>query len=455
MSKRSFLHRTLKLERDMRRPCTIFCVIVLFFATCAITRASSVGLVKEGGLAEVQTEPLSDDTAIVLTFGDERVVIYDPPLSFPDSRLLARDVSLSELFVVRDRRPVAERTGYETIYSHSGFKLAIVKNPQQFADVERVRLRPVTGNRVVTRAPKHVKVGSINPAVETVLGMLNSTQYKQYMSTLVQNQTLKTRNSCSSGQLTARDTISSYFKSLGLTTNLMKFANDCAYACQNQTGFDVIGIKEGLVRPQEYYLVGAHYDSTSGRPCKNAPGANDNASGMAGVLELARVFSQLNTEASIIFVGFSGEEEGLLGSRKYSKTLVNSGMSANIKAFVMLDMISYYKDTRGILIEGSNKTSQQSEVLDRLVSYGATYTNLSLETTTDYGDSDHEPFLNKGMAGALLIESDWSDYNYYHTTQDLMRYQKIGYGLEVVKLAAAMLAEEAGVYFSAAEPAAQ
>jgi hypothetical protein len=115
-------------------------------------------------------------------------------------------------------------------------------------------------------------------------------------------------------------------------------------------------------------------------------------------------------------------------------------------------MISYFKNTRGILIEGSDKTLQQSEAISRLVNYGTTYTNLSLETTTDYGDSDHEPFLNKGMAGALLIESDWSDYIHYHTIKDLMTYQKIGYGLEVVKLAAAMLAQEATVYFPPGNP---
>ncbi len=49
------------------------------------------------------------------------------------------------------------------------------------------------------------------------------------------------------------------------------------------------------------------------------------------------------------------------------------------------------------------------------------------------------------MAGALLIESDWSAYGNYHTTKDWVGYQNIPFGLEVVKLAAAMLAQEAGV----------
>lgn len=439
----------------MRRSRTVLLLIVLLSAVCATAHASSVVLIKEGVHADRQIATLPDDTAIVLTFGDERVVISDPPLSLPDSQVLAREVSPAELFVLRDRRPLAARTGYRTIYSHWGFKLAVVKDPEQLAAVKEVHLRPVTGSMVVTSRPKPVEAAASNPAVEKVLGMLSATQYKQYMTTLVQNQQLKTRNSCTAGQLAARDTISGLFTDLGLTTSAMKFTNQCWAACKSQTGFNVIGIKQGLVRPQEFYLVGAHYDSTSGKPCQNAPGANDNASGAAGVMELARVFSQLNTEASIIFVAFSGEEQGMLGSKKYMKTLVNSGMAADIKAFIILDMISYYTYTRGVLIEGSDKTVQQSEAISRLVSYGTTYTNLTLETSTDYGDSDHVPFLNKGMAGALLIESDWSYYDHYHTIKDLMTYQKIGYGLEVVKLAAAMLAQEAAVYFPPAPPTAE
>jgi hypothetical protein len=87
-------------------------------------------------------------------------------------------------------------------------------------------------------------------------------------------------------------------------------------------------------------------------------------------------------------------------------------------------------------------------VLKRLASYGSTYTGLKIETTTNYGDSDHEPFLNNGMAGALLIETDWSNYRYYHTTKDQMTFQNIPYGLEILKVAAALLASEAKVVSS-------
>jgi hypothetical protein len=108
----------------------------------------------------------------------------------------------------------------------------------------------------------------------------------------------------------------------------------------------------------------------------------------------------------------------------------------------VLDMISYYKTNYEVLIEGSGATVKQRAILDNIARLAAIYTDLGSEITTLYGDSDHEPFLDKGMVGSLLIETDWSRYNYYHTARDRMEYQNIPYGLEIVKLAAAFLAEK-------------
>jgi hypothetical protein len=418
------------------------CLVALLSVFCAAAQASSVALIKERVHSGPQVQTLLGSKAIVLTFGEDRLVIYDPPLSLPDSLTVAQNVSSSELFIVRDFRPMAERTGYETIYSHKGFKLAVVKNPKEFEAIEDVSLHPVSESLVVTRMPEFYKAAP-NPAVSHVLSMLKTSTYKYHMVRLAQN--LSTRYSCANGQLTARNVIRNIFTKYGLATGLVEFTNVCWSNCQKTTGFNVIGVKKGLVHPEEVYLVGAHYDSISQIPCRSARGANDNASGVAGILELARVFSRFNTEATIVFAAFSGEEEGLLGSKEYVKNLIDSGSDANLKAFVVLDMISYYKNNRGIVIEGSDKTPEQLAVLDRLALYGSTYTTLQSEISTLYARSDHKPFLDGGMAGALLIESDWSSYGYYHTTKDVVAHQNMPFGLEVLKVAAALLAQEAGV----------
>lgn len=426
----------------MNRWKCILSLILLVSTFCATAHAASVFLVKEGVPFDAAAQAVADSGAIVLTFAEERVVVCDQPLELPGAQWIASDVSPAQLFIVRDWRPMSERSGYETLYSHSSFGLAVVKDPEQLAAMEQVRLRPVTASMVILRKPKPDKAVP-DPAVKEVLNMLSAKQYRQYLNSLTKSQ--PTRYTCADNQPDVRDSISNFFTQIGLAPDLMEFTNKCRSSCRLEKGFNVIAVKKGSVRPQEYYLVGAHYDSISKDPCVKAPGANDNASGTAGILELARVFSKLNTEASLIFVAFGGEEEGLLGSKKYVQTLVGSGLDESIKAFVVLDMISYYKKIKGIIIEGSDKESRQSEVLDTLARCAETYTNLRFVISTDYGYSDHEPFLDNGMAGALFIEADWGKYRHYHTKKDLPAHQNIPFGLEVVKLAAALLAQEAGL----------
>ena len=90
----------------------------------------------------------------------------------------------------------------------------------------------------------------------------------------------------------ARDNIYSYFAGLGLQTSLEPFVYN------SQTYYNVVGVHPGVTRPNDVYLVGAHYDSV------NNPGADDNASGTAAVMELARVLSQYQFDATLVFVGF-------------------------------------------------------------------------------------------------------------------------------------------------------
>ncbi len=90
------------------------------------------------------------------------------------------------------------------------------------------------------------------------------------------------------------------------------------------TSYNVIGELPGVVNPDQVIIVSAHYDRVSG----DRPGGDDNASGTAGMLEVARVLSQYPFGATIRFVGFNAEENGLLGSKDYvSNYVVPNGES--------------------------------------------------------------------------------------------------------------------------------
>jgi Zn-dependent M28 family amino/carboxypeptidase len=103
------------------------------------------------------------------------------------------------------------------------------------------------------------------------------------------------------------------------------------------SGTNVIGRKLGNSRPNEAVLVGAHYDSVP-----DCSGADDNASGVAGVLELARVFADIETERTLIVACWDEEELGLVGSRNFAGRAVLADEA--IQLVVNFDMIAYKSD---------------------------------------------------------------------------------------------------------------
>jgi Zn-dependent M28 family amino/carboxypeptidase len=119
-----------------------------------------------------------------------------------------------------------------------------------------------------------------------------------------------------------------------------------------------MAIKKGSKYPNRYIIMSGDIDSRISDPLNgtdDSPGANDNASGMAGVIEAARVLSKYEFESSIIFVGLSGEEQGLFGGKIMAQQakknewdiigILNNDMIGNIKAIPYGNgkMLYYYE----------------------------------------------------------------------------------------------------------------
>jgi hypothetical protein len=107
-----------------------------------------------------------------------------------------------------------------------------------------------------------------------------------------------------------------------------------------------VAVQRGRVNPDHYVLVTAHYDSRVNDPNdaeSDAPGANDNASGVAGVLEVARLLSRYPTDVTIVYAPLAGEEQGLHGARILAEHAVDNGWT--VEAVINNDMIG---NSRGI-----------------------------------------------------------------------------------------------------------
>jgi len=205
------------------------------------------------------------------------------------------------------------------------------------------------------------------------------------------------------------------------------------------TAQNVVGLLEGTdpVLKNEYVIIGAHFDhlgmggegSGSRAPEKLAihNGADDNASGTAGVLELAQKLAADRSELkrSVIFVAFTGEEMGLLGSKEFvSKPPVDL---KKVNAMINLDMVGRLNPESNSISIGGTGTSSQSDSILKTLETGRPY--KITHSTDGYGPSDHASFYSENIPVFYFTTGAHEDY---HTPGD--DADKINYTGEVAVL---------------------
>jgi len=193
-------------------------------------------------------------------------------------------------------------------------------------------------------------------------------------------------------------------------------------------------------------IISAHYDSTTqeiNNTTARAPGADDNASGVSAVLELARILSLIDLKNTIKFVLFSGEEQGQWGSRNYAKHLHDNNIKIDL--LINLDMIGYSP-------QGSNKVAVEYDLGNRvLVNDRYSYVvaefikHIALESTNleavldTLGKSDYTPFEGFGYT-VIGIHDGGSELNpNYHSSSDTPDTLDIGYLSSTTKLVLATI----------------
>ncbi|WP_026584495.1 M20/M25/M40 family metallo-hydrolase [Bacillus sp. J33] len=183
---------------------------------------------------------------------------------------------------------------------------------------------------------------------------------------------------------------------------------------------NVIATKEAKTKSEDTkeVILGAHHDSVIG-----APGANDNASGVGLMLELARVYKGYNTDKTLKFIAFGSEERGLLGARYYVDQLTQE-QKDQIEAVFVPDMVATNYD-KATNLYAMTPDGSQNIVTDSTGEAGARLGNSDI-LPGRFGSSDHVPFHNAGIPGALFIWmgiDSWDPLVYhiekvYHTPQD-------------------------------------
>jgi hypothetical protein len=182
--------------------------------------------------------------------------------------------------------------------------------------------------------------------------------------------------------------------------------------------WNVAGYLEGN-DPQlknEYIIIGAHFDHlgmgennslyTGDKP-QIHNGADDNASGSAGVLELAEKFSAHKDEIkrTVVFATFSGEEEGLLGSAYFADNM--PVITSDVAMMINMDMIGRLNDESSLIVYGTGTSSGLEEILNEYNSYGFGLTF----NDEGYGPSDHSSFYGKKIPVLFFFTDTHEDYH--------------------------------------------
>ncbi|MCJ7446915.1 MAG: M20/M25/M40 family metallo-hydrolase [Bacteroidales bacterium] len=211
-----------------------------------------------------------------------------------------------------------------------------------------------------------------------------------------------------------------------------------------QWNYNIIAVISGTQYPDSLCIIGGHYDNIlgTGDPFTIVPGANDNASGVAAALEIARVMKKNNfaPESKIMFIAFGAEELGLWGSKDFAAS--PDGFSQKIRFMLNNDMIAYEPadDPSGWcvnIIDYDNSHNLRADAEKMCTRY--TFLNYKNDNTSS-SRSDSYPFFTNGYK-ALFFASDKVDQN-YHTLNDLLENCNFDYCREIVRISCALLADK-------------
>jgi hypothetical protein len=247
-------------------------------------------------------------------------------------------------------------------------------------------------------------------------------------------QDFQTRYASTANCELAGDFLYNYFSTLGLQTAADPFT------FSSRTSRNIVATIPGIVLPEYVVILCAHYDSTSGSETSStlAPGADDNASGTAAVMEIARVFAGRPFDFTLKFVCFSAEEWGLYGSKHYAEEARKAG--EKILGVLNMDMIAYTDALPEDLNIFTDTASQWLANWFVLCARQYASIDLAVAVSPSMRASDHSPFWDQGYSALIAIE-DYGLHNpYYHKTTDVLSTLNLDFATSVTKIVLAVAA---------------
>jgi hypothetical protein len=260
-------------------------------------------------------------------------------------------------------------------------------------------------------------------SIDSLLGLVSEDSLTTWVQRL---QNFQTRYSYSDSIPRVKDWLYNKFLSFGIDSVWLQH-----YRIEPDQ-WNVVATVQGTARPDRVLVVGGHYDSVVYGPGADpetwAPGADDNATGTAATLEMARIIAQHPLPITVIFVPFAEEEQGLIGSYVFAWYLFDEGL--NVELMINSDMIG-------------NSAGSNNNVLACGDSSAISYINLMMDMANTYtylhpsygGNvaSDNYSFFQFGYDAVMAIEDDFRNGT-LHTNYDVVDSLDFSYMKEAVKM---------------------
>ncbi len=351
---------------------------------------------------------------------------------YNDNYVLATAENLNENMILLDENSFVSNENYFIIYCQESEQSSYINRERNNAEVLyqdanimivkplNSNLKPAKNDGMIAVNNRTAKLPVLTRDFPTVTEedayvreFMNQVQVDNLIATVEYMQSYESRYYNSDNAYDVADWIQQQFDEM-LILETEQFPIDYQ---GNPAAPNVIAIQYGTKYPDEYVVCGSHLDSYSYSGM--CPGADDNATGVASVLETARILSQHNFEKSIIYCSFGAEEVGLVGSAAYAEFCADMDM----------DIVGYFNNDMNGYLNPGDEIHIDLIYPNSVEPIGEYYMNLAnvyfpemqvRHVNFQAGDSDHTSFNQNGYMGIYPFE-DYQNYSpYIHGANDLI-----------------------------------
>ena len=263
-------------------------------------------------------------------------------------------------------------------------------------------------------------VSTVNPEIRA---MMDSVSVDSLKANIEHLSSYHTRRFDSRFIYDVQDWLVGRYQSLGTDTVMLHDFKVNKPGYPEETADNILAVQWGTKTPNEYVICGAHYDSWNDDGTDpdtiRSPGADDNATGVAGILETARILSRYTFDRTIIYANWCAEEIGLVGSAAYAHDMAEQLM--DIVGYFNLDMTGYLEEGTDIHVH-LMYTTQDSLIADYVYNFSHVYfPEMPIrQNWLAWGDSDYSSFNRNGYPAVHPFEDVHASSPFIHTRQDVL-----------------------------------